>query len=123
MVWASRPLSDSVPIGKDKDNKVVVADVECNTVFDSSPMEASNMPTIVTPDDAPATGDGPVIVQPVDAQNAWEFPREPCNQVHSEAQLLFGINVAVFVLGLAAIGFVALRTRQRALPSMAAAAA
>ena len=123
VVWASRPLSDSVPIGKDAAGKIVVAEVRCNTVFDGSAMDASNMPTIVNPDDAPATGTNPVIVQPIDAPNDWEFPREPCSQVHSEARLLFGINVAVFVLGLAALGFVASRTRPRALPQMTAAAA
>ena len=37
--------------------------------------------------------------------------------------LLFGINVGVFVLGVAALGFVAVRTQPTARPKMAAAAA
>lgn len=108
VIWASRPLSDSVPIGKDAEGKVVVATVKCNTLFDGSPMSAAMMPTIVTPDG----------IEP-----EWALPRAPCIQVHDEARLLFGINVVVFVLGIAALGVVASRTRPTASPQLAAAAA
>lgn len=108
IVWASRPLTDSVPVGKDADSKVVVERVECNTLFDSSPMDASKMPTIVTP--------AGIAVE-------WALPRTPCTQVHEEARLLFGINVIVFVLGLAAVGLVASRMRRPALAQMTAASA
>lgn len=123
VIWATRPLSDSVPIGNDRENKVVVANVQCNTLFDDTAMDATEMPLVVAPDDAPATSERPIIVQPVDAPGEWALPREPCTQVHEEARLLFGINVAVFLLGIAAMGFVASRTRPTARPRLAVAAA
>ena len=123
VIWASRPLSDSVPIGKDAEGKVVVATVQCNTLFDDSAMDSNEMPLIVTPEDAPAASERPIIVQPIDAPGEWALPRAPCIQVHDEARLLFGINVAVFVLGIAALGVVASRTRPTASPRLAAAAA
>ena len=108
VVWATRPLSDSVTIGKDGEGKVVVATVTCNTLFDDTAMDANEMPTIVTPEG----------ITP-----EWALPRAPCTEVHDEARLLFGINVAVFVLGIAALGFVASRTRPTASPRLAVAAA
>lgn len=125
VVWASRPLSDSVPIGKGADTKVVVANVQCNTLFDGTAMEANELPVIVTAEDALTMEpiDAPVIVTPADAPAPWALPRMPCTQVHDEARLLFGINVAVFVLGLAATAFVATRTRRPPVPRMTAATA
>ncbi len=121
--WATQPLSDAVPIGKDKFGKVVVANVECNTLFDASPMNAGDIPVIVAPDAVPATSEVPIIVRPVDAFGEWALPRTPCTQVHKEARVLLGINVVVFVLSLAAIGVVASRTRRPPIPQMTAAAA
>lgn len=108
LVWASRPLSDSIPVGKDADGKVIVEDVECGTLFESDAMGGNPVPTVVTP---------PKI------KPAWELARVPCTLVHDQAQVLFGMNVVVFLLGVAAIGFVATRTRQPAIPQMTAAAA
>lgn len=123
VVWATRPLTDAVPIGKDALDKVVVANVQCNTLFDDTAMDANEMPIVVALGDELPTSERPIIVQPVDAPGEWALPRAPCTQVHDEARLLFGINVGVFVLGVAALGFVAVRTQPTARPKMAAAAA
>lgn len=116
--WATQPLSDSIPVGKDKDLKVVVQKVECGTVFDSDAMGGNPVPTIVTPPEIAA------LVAAKDPRWAtWALPRAPCTLVHDQAQVLFGINVVVFLLGMAAIAAVAMRTRQPAIPQMSAAAA
>jgi len=106
--WATQPLSDSIPVGTDASGKVVVENVQCGTLFDSDAMGGTPIPTVVTP---------PSITP------AWELSRVPCTLVHDQAQVLFGINVVVFLLGAAAIGFVATRTRLPAIPQMTAAAA
>ena len=105
--WATQPLSDSLPVGKDADEKVVVEKVQCGTLFDSDAMGGTPVPTIVTP---------PKITP------QWALPREPCTLVHNQAQVLFGINVVVFLLGAAAIGVVATRTRRPPIAQMATAA-
>ncbi len=105
--WATQPLSDSVPVGKDVDSKVVVENVECGTVFDSDAMGGNPIPTVTTP---------PKITP------EWELTRQPCTLVHDQAKILFGINVVVFLVGAAAIVVVATRTRRPAIPQMATAA-
>lgn len=105
--WATQPLSDAVPVGKDAFGKVIVENVECGTVFDSAAMGGNAIPTVVTP---------PKI------QPEWALTRVPCTLVHDQAQVLFVMNVVMFVLCLAAIGIVATRTRRPPIPQMATAA-
>jgi len=106
--WATQPLSDSIPVGRDATNRVIVENVQCGTLFDSDAMGGTPIPAVVTP---------PEITP------AWELPRAPCTLVHDQAQVLFGINIVVFLLGAAAIAVVATRTRQPAIPQLTAAAA
>ena len=106
--WATQPLSDSVPVGKDADGKVVVQEVQCGTVFDSDAMGGQPIPIVVTP---------PTVAP------EWELSREPCTLVHDQGQLLFGINIVFFLLGIAAIGAVASRTGRPAITQMTAAGA
>ena len=106
--WATQPLSDSIPVGKDADNKVIVEKVQCGTLFDSDAMGGKPIPTVVTP---------PKITP------EWELSRVPCILVHDQAQVLFGINIVVFLLGAAAIVVVTTRTHQPSIPQMSAAAA
>ena len=105
--WATQPLHDSVPVGKDALNVVVVENVQCGTVFDSDPMGGNAMPVVVTP---------PKVTP------EWALPRTPCTLVHDQARVLFGINVVVFLLGAAAVVVVATRTRRPPIPQMASAA-
>lgn len=106
--WATQPLSDAVPVGKNADGTVAVANVQCGTVFESDAMGGNPAPTVVTP--AKVTPE-------------WELSRAPCTLVHDQAQVLFGINVVVFLLGAAGTGVIATRTRQPAIPQMTPAAA
>jgi len=106
--WASQPLSDSIPVGRDATNRVIVENVQCGTLFDSDAMGGTPIPAVVTP---------PEI------STAWELSRVPCALVHDQAQVLFGINIVVFLLAVAAIVFVATRARHPAIPQMAAAIA
>ncbi len=106
--WATQPLNDSIPVGKDAADKVIVENVQCGTVFDSDAMGGTPIPTVVTP--AKITPE-------------WELSRVPCTLVHDQAQVLFSINVVAFLLGAAAVGVVAMRTRGPAIPQMSAAAA
>lgn len=104
--WAAQPMSDAVPVGKDAAGIVVVENVTCGSTFESSAMGGNQVPTIVTPDG----------IKP-----AWELSRDPCTLVHDQSRVLLGINVGVFLLGIAAIGFVGSRTRQPPIPQMTAA--
>ncbi len=113
--WATQPLSDSIPVGKDANGKVAVEKVECGTVFDSDALGGNPIPIVVTPPDVEQ-----LIAAKTPGSTEWVLPREPCTLVHQQAQVLFGINVVVFLLGAAAIGFVATRTRLPAIPQMTA---
>jgi hypothetical protein len=106
--WATQPLTDSVPVGLDKDGKAAVLEVQCNNLFDATAVDASAVPEVVTP---------------VGVEHPWEMTREPCTLVHDQAQVLFGINVVVFLLSVGGTTFVATRTRQPAIPQMNAATA
>lgn len=115
--WATQPLSDSIPVGKDTELDVVVKNVQCGKVFDSDAMGGNAIPTIVTPlaiTNLISSGD--------ERWTPWALPRTPCTLVHDQARVLFGINVIAFLLSAAAIGVVATRTRQPPIPQMTAAA-
>lgn len=99
--WATQPLNDAVPVGKDADGKVAVENVTCGSVFDSDAMGGNPVPEVVTP--------AKVTTQ-------WALTRTPCSLVHDQAQVLFGLNVVVFLLGAAGVGMVATRTRRQPIP-------
>lgn len=105
--WATQPLSDAIPVGKDANGAVAVENVRCGTLFDNNALGGTPIPTILTPPNVLPT---------------WELSRPPCTLVHDQARVLFGINIVVFVLGAAGIGFVATRTRRPPIPQMATAA-
>lgn len=90
--WALRPLHDSVPVGLDVNGAPVSQDVECTTLFDSHAIDAGALPVLEPP---------------------FEYTREACSAVQRDARLVFGIDVGVAVLALAAISLVAVRTRGR----------
>ena len=106
--WATQPLTDAVPVGKDANGVVVVEKVQCGTVFDNDALGGNQVPRVVTPPN----------IKP-----DWELTRVPCALQHDQGRVLFGINVVVFLLGAAAIGVVATRTRRPAIPQMSAAVA
>ncbi len=105
--WATQPLSDAVPVGKDAKGAVAVANATCGTVFDSDPTGGNPLPVVVTP---------------VGVTQPWALPRTPCTLVHDQAQVLFGINAVVFLLGAVGVVVIATRTRRPPIPQMAAAA-
>ena len=104
--WATQPLTDAVPVGKDANGVVVVENVKCGTVFDNDALGGNPIPRVVTP----------AAIKP-----NWELTRAPCTLQHDQSKVLFGINIGVFVLAAAAIGVVATRTRRPAIPEMSAA--
>lgn len=103
--WAVLPLSDTQPVGKDASKAVTYQTTECGSLFDASPTGGKVVPAPVTPPDV-------LAVEPPLAE--WAFGRPPCELVHRDARIVFGIDVAAFVLLIGALGFVAMRTRPRA---------
>ena len=79
LVWALRPLSDSVPIGLDADKRPVSQTVECNGLFDGTAIEGT-LPVVVAPND---------------------YTRSACTAVQRDARVVFGLDTVAFVLGIA----------------------
>ncbi len=107
--WALRPLSDSVPAGKDRrpsanapvDQKigpevVYSQKVSCNNLF-ASAARTGTLPTLPT--------------QP-EGVNKLGYQRTPCSSVHSQARVLFILNT-VFVIAVFGIGGWLLRRHRR----------
>ncbi len=95
VAWAAQPLSDSVVIGVDEDGRRIAADVECNTLFESEPVDRFF-----------AFSDPEVVAQ------------EPCQSVHSQARVLAVINVVLVVLVIiGALVFAARSRRSGDVPS------
>lgn len=118
-LWAVQPLEDSIPVGIDwsptvasppEPQRLLSQDVECNSLFDSS-----------------ARPDEPLPVLPVQPQDRPDlaFQREPCELVHSQARIVFGIDVLFTAGALAALVWISRRLRRRddlPLPTSAATA-
>ena len=102
VTWAVRPLSDTMPVGRDPDGLVYRRTV-CGTLFDSNPTAGVTVPEPTTPATLDLTKYLP-----------FGFPRPPCVLVHHEARVLYAIDTTAFWLGLAALAFIARRTRPRA---------
>ena len=112
--WALRPLSDSVPAGKDRrpaanapaDQKIgpevaYSQKVACNNLF------------------AFAAGPRVLPVLPVQPEgiNKLGYQRTPCASVHSQARVLFILNT-VFVIAVFGIGgWLLMRHRRTASPT------
>ena len=102
LLWAVRPLQDSVPVGVDftqakyPGGVLVSAKVDCHTLFSSSAGAAKTLPAL-TPQAAPH------------AQLA--FQRGVCSAVHRDARVIFGFDTLLTVLLLVAIGLVFRRER------------
>ncbi len=106
VAWASRPIEDSVPVGMDwsptvlvppKPQQLVSQRVECNNVFAGDPRPDEPLPTLTEqPKDRPALA----------------FQREPCKLAHADAQRNLVINSIVLIAALAALGFLARRSRR-----------
>lgn len=103
--WAVLPLSDTQPVGRNADNKIAYLTTECGSLFDASPTGGKVVPAPVTPPEV-------LAVKPPLA--AWAYVRPPCELVHRDARIVFGISVIAFLTLIGALGFVALRTRERA---------
>jgi hypothetical protein len=98
--WALRPLHDWVPVGVDysvQPPKQISVEVECNTVFESSPRDSTPLPALTPqPDKAPAL----------------DYQREPCELVHSQAQTLLVVDTAAAVVLYGIAGWLMLRGRK-----------
>lgn len=106
-LWAVRPLEDSIPVGMDwsptvqdppAPQRLVSQDVECNSLFDSSPRPDEPLP-VLTP-------------QPED-RAALAFQREPCELVHSQARIVFGLDLIFTIAALTGIVWAGRRLRGR----------
>jgi len=96
--WAMQPLDDTMAVGLDADSAMVYRHVECGTLFDSNALGGKPLPALETPEGV---------------EQQWAFPRSPCALVQDQARLLFGIDVATFVLGVAALIAVFVRARRQ----------
>ncbi len=89
VVWALRPQTDTVPIGIDYTLVTPVAvtqDVECDSIFASSPVNGS-LPTLTPqPEGAPAL----------------DFQRDPCELVQRNGRIVFGLDVLFYLVVVAA---------------------
>ena len=85
-------------VGLDAKTAMVYRHVECGTLFDSDALGGKPLPALETPE-----GVG----------QQWAFPRGPCALVQDQARLLFGIDVATFVLGVAALIAVFVHSRRQ----------
>lgn len=81
IVWAVRPLSDSVPIGLDPDGRPMSQTVECRDLFAGTSTDGA-LPIVAAPN---------------------EYTRGACSAVQRDARLVFGLDTAAFVLGVAAL--------------------
>lgn len=112
--WALRPLSDSVPAGKDRrpaanapaDQKIgpevlYSAKVSCNNLF------ASAAGPRVLPD---------LPVQP-EGVNKLGYQRTPCTSVHSQARVLFILNTVFVITAFGLGGWLVMRHRRTASPA------
>lgn len=105
--WAVQPLDDTMAVGLNADKELVYRHVNCGSLFDGDALGGKAAPTLVTP----------AGVKP-----AWAYPRSPCVLVHDQARILFGIDIATFALGVAALTAVVVRTRRPARPNVPVAA-
>ena len=106
-LWAVRPLEDSIPVGLDwsptvanppEPQRLLSQDVECHSLFDSSPRPDEPLPVLP--------------VQP-EGKPALAFQRKPCELVHSQARIVFGIDVLFTAGTLAALVWIGRRLRRR----------
>ncbi len=112
--WALRPLSDSVPAGKDRrpaanapaDQKIgpevlYSAKVSCNNLF------------------ASAAGPRVLPVLPVQPEgvNKLGYQRTPCTSVHSQARVLFILNTVFVITAFGLGGWLVMRHRRTASPT------
>ena len=105
--WAMQPLDDTMVVGLNANKEMVYRHVDCGSLFDSDALGGKAVPVLDTPEG----------VKP-----PYSFPRSPCVLVRDQARILFGIDVATFALGIAALTAVVVRTRRSAGPPLAAAA-
>ena len=105
--WAMQPLDDTMAVGLNANKEMVYRHVGCGSLFDSDALGGKAAPALETP---------------AGLKPQWAFPRSPCVLVQDQARILFGIDVATFALGVAALTVVVLRTRRSPGPTVAAAA-
>jgi hypothetical protein len=85
VVWASRPITDEVPLTPRPAAESDVPDtlaVQCNSFLSSSARDDTPLPT-------PPEG--------------FSLSRTPCESQHTEGRILLGINLLVVVVGLALV--------------------
>ena len=101
VVWAIRPLTDAVPIGLDTDGRPISQTVECDDLFSGTASDGS-LPVVVAPND---------------------YTRGACSAVQRDARLVFGLDTAAAVVGMAALVAVRRRARRHAAEESRAVAA
>ncbi len=115
-LWALQPLKDSVPVGIDYSTLAlnppkaaipVSQRVSCNSLFDSAARDGDPLPTLK---EQPA--DRPALV----------YNREPCELVHQQARIVWGIDIAISLLVIAGCVVLIARPRRQSRAAMEAAA-
>lgn len=97
--WAMQPLDDTMAVGLNANKEMVYRHVGCGSLFDSDALGGKAAPALETP---------------AGVTQQYSYPRSPCVLVHDQARILFGIDAAMFVLGIAALTVVVMRTRRSA---------
>jgi len=110
LLWAVRPLSDAVPIGIDysplarvppKPAKQVSQNVECNSLFASSPRDSLPLPAL--------------NVQPP-GYDPLTYARGACSAAQRDARIVFGLDTAFLIVALAGVVVIARRLRDQPSP-------
>lgn len=100
LVWAYRPLSETMRVGIDyraEPPSALSVTVECDSIFSSTSRSAEL----------------PVLPSQPDGQPPLAFPREPCEFVRSDARRAFAVDTIVVVLAGATLLWFGVRHRRR----------
>jgi hypothetical protein len=113
VVWASRPLEDSVPVGIDYTPAVAIPPsspkltsqvVECNTLFASAPRPDGPLPELT-----PQPEGFPELA----------YQREPCALVQADARRNLALNVVAVAGAFVLLGWLFRRSRRASSPAAA----
>jgi len=98
LFWASRPLTDHVPTGTHNEQGAYVANTPETSVAVTCPAPWST-----------GSAAGAVPTLPQDQNNDQYLKRDPCTEIHRQAQLLFIFDLVVSVVAVGLLGWMVVR--------------